>query len=137
MTKIEIREIIEQDNGRGFCLNLQNLNGYTFVRNSTFVLLELLVVQGTTVCVIKYIHSDNWDDFITTMVHVCNFLMGNNVSFISYKEKRRSDSERRMAFLKSLNFRVEIIKDPDWKYDFECPICHPQDCSCPQICFYK
>lgn len=135
MVKEELKAIIDSENGKGFCNNI-NLNGYTFTKNGSFINFEFKFVEDVKICYIKYIHTKNKRDFITIMVNLCNFLMGNKIQFIFYKEKNRDESEDRIKFLKDLNFRLETIEDYKWKFNFECNDCE-NDCKCLVYNMYK
>lgn len=136
MTRDEIKQIIDIENGKGFSRNI-NLNGYTFTKNNSFITFEIKIVEEVKICHIKYIHIENQKDFITIMVNVCNFLMGNKVQFIFYKEKERKNSKQRIDFLKNLNFRYELIEAPNWRYNFECLDCFDNNCICHAFNMFK
>lgn len=135
MTKEELRAVVDSDNGPGFSSNI-NLNGYIFSKNGSFIVLELRNIEDIRICHIKYIHTENESDFISVMVYAANFMMGNNVRFIYYKEKEREGTQKRLAFFKSLLFRQEVLEKPKWKYRFECNRCH-DGCDCYVYSLYK
>lgn len=134
MTKEEIREIIDSENGAGYSNNI-NLNGYIFTKNGAFIVFELKVFDGVKICNIKYIYFKEKKDLTTIMVNCCNFWMGEGVQFIFYKEKIKKKSP--VPFLQTLNFRTETNIDEKWKYSFNCNVCKENECSC-QVCrLYK
>lgn len=133
MTKQEIREVIDKENGEGFSNNI-NLNGYVFIKNESFIIFEFKYIEDILVCHIKYIYYTNEKDLINVLVYCCNFWMGNKVQFIFYKEKFKKNSA--VKFLKDLNFRVEIVDSPKWKFKFDC-IEDGKDCHCILYNFYK
>lgn len=135
MTKDEIRKVINDANGRGFANNI-NLNGYVFQKNGSFIIFELKNVEDVRVCHIKYIHFRTEKDLINILVCCCNFWMGNNVQFIFYKEKERKQNSA-VAYLRSLNFRDEIIRDYKWKWKFNCTNCEHELCICNVHSMYK
>lgn len=138
MTKEEIRHIIDSENGKGFSNNI-NLNGYTFTKNGSFIVFEFKYVEDVKICHIKYIYFKNVNDLVTIMVNCCNFWMGNQVQFIFYKEKKKKVSA--IKFLEGLNFRSEQIKDPKWKWKFQCRIENAasihEPCNCPVFHLFK
>lgn len=134
ITKEEIREIIDSENGEGYSLNI-NLNGYTFTKNGSFIIFEFKFIEDVKICHIKYIYFKEVKDLVTIMVNCCNFWMGNNVQFIFYKEKQKPISA--VKFLENLNFRVEIIDQPKWKYSFNCKRHKDKKCECPVYSLYK
>ena len=133
MTKDDLRKIIDEENGEGFSNNI-NLNGYTFTKNGSFITFEFKYIEDIKVCHIKYIYFKNNKDLITLMVNCCNFWMGNKVQFIFYKEKNKKVSA--YSLLKELNFRVNKIDYPKWKYRFNCKNDN-WPCKCPLYNFYK
>lgn len=134
MTKEEIRKIIDEENGPNFSLNI-NLNGYVFTKNGSFIVFELKNIEGVQICHIKYIYFKNKKDLTNIMVYCCNFWMGNKIQFIFFKEKEKENSA--VKFLEELNFRVEKIEKPIWKYNFECNKHKDQKCTCPVFYCYK
>ena len=134
ITKDEIRRIIDSENGEGYSNNI-NLNGYVFTKNGSFLIFEFKNIEDVRICHIKYIYFKNKKDLITIMVNCCNFWMGNQVQFIFYKEKQKNVSAVR--FLRSLNFRVEVISRPKWKYNFKCKKHKGVKCTCPVYSLYK
>lgn len=134
LTKNQIKAIIDAENGEGYSNNI-NLNGYTFIREDSFIVFELKTIDGVKICHIKYISYANEVDLITLMVHCCNFWMGNKVQFIFYKEKEKCHSARK--FLENLNFRVEELEEQHWKFDFRCNKEKDHHCKCPVFQFYK
>ena len=139
MTKEEIREIIDSENGKDFSFNI-NLNGYVFTKNGSFIVFEFKNVEGIKICHIKYIHFNNEKDLITILSNCCNFWMGNGIRFIFYKEKER-DTNSPIEILESLNFRKDIIDKHLWKYEFDCNRCHNlnkhKKCECRVFNLYK
>lgn len=133
LTKDDIRQIIDLENGEGYCNNI-NLNGYTFTKNGSFIVFEFKNIEDVKICHIKYIYFKNSKDLMTIMVNCCNFWMGNKVQFLFYKEKQKEFSA--IKFLEDLNFRVEIIDRPNWKYKFFCKK-HEDMCKCPVYSLYK
>lgn len=136
ITKDEIREIIDKENGERYSLNV-NLNGYTFTKNGSFIIFEFKYVEDVKICHVKYIYFKSIQDLITIMVNCCNFWMGNKIQFIFYKEKRKKISA--IKFLEELNFRSEIINNPQWKYNFKCKGegCNQSDCYCQVLSLFK
>lgn len=136
MTREQIREIIDKENGVGFSDNI-NLNGYTFTKNGSFIVFELKHLEDVKICHIKYIHFNNEKDLTTIMVNCCNFWMGNKVQFIYYKEKEREFNSA-VDFLEKLNFRTERIDRPTWRWPFTCRVLtHKEECTCPVFSLYK
>lgn len=137
LTKEEIQKIIDSENGNGYHKNI-SLKGYTFTRNKSFIIFEFKNVEDLKICHVKYIYFTNDKDLMNIMVNCCNFWMGNKVQFIYYKEKDRESSNKIKEFLKSLNFRIETIDRPNWKWKFECikEECKT-NCKCPVWSFYK
>lgn len=133
LTKEDIRKIIDYENGEGYSNNV-NLNGYTFTKNGSFIVFEFKYIEDVKICHIKYIYFKNVKDLVTIMVNCCNFWMGNRVQFIFYKEKEKAISA--IKFLENLNFRIEIIDRPKWKYRFNCKN-HENDCNCSVYSLYK
>lgn len=117
LTKRDIISIIDHENGIGYSNNI-NVNGYTFTKNESFIIFEFKLIEDVKICHIKYIYIKNKKDLITIMVNCCNFWMGNRVQFIFFKEKQKTKSA--IKFLEELNFRVEIIDRPKWKFSFDC-----------------
>ena len=133
----EIQDIIDSENGKGYCRNI-NLKGYTFRRNNSFIVFEFTDIEDIKICHIKYIYFKNEEDLLNIMVNCCNFWMGNKVQFIYYKEKDRASSEKIKEFLKSLNFRIETISRPKWRWKFDCIKEECKDnCKCVVWSFYK
>lgn len=126
ITKAEMREIIDKENGAGFSSNI-NLNGYVFTKNGSFIVFEFKSLEETHICHIKYIHFKNKKDLTTILVNCCNFWMGNKVQFIYFKEKQKKNSP--IDMMRELNFRVEEVFDTKWKYAFECS-CDKNKCNC-------
>lgn len=135
MTKSQIREAIDKENGKGYSLNL-NLNGYVFTKNNSFIIFEFKILEDIKICHIKYIHYENKKDFTTILVNCCNFWMGNKVEFIFYKEKMR-DMNSAVEYLKELNFRSNILENNNYKYQFTCNKCGSTKCSCNIFNLYK
>lgn len=135
MTKEQMREIIDQENGAGFSSNI-NLNGYVFKKNGSFIIFQFREIEGVKVCHIKYVHYKNKKDLTTIMVYCCNFWMGNNIQFIFYKEKGGKDKGT-VEYLKSLNFREEILSEYNWKWRFRCGYCKNESCTCLVHSMYK
>jgi hypothetical protein len=135
MTKDQIREVVDADNGPGFSSNL-NLNGYVFTKNGSFMVFEFKNIDDVKVCHIKYIHYSNERDLTTILVHCCNFWMGNHVQFIFYKEKDGREKSA-VQYLKNLNFREEILRDHKWKWRFKCLKCQSEKCLCLVHSMYK
>lgn len=134
LTKDDIKSIIDKENGRGYSNNI-NLNGYVFTKNGSFIVFEFKNIEDIKICHIKYIYFKDVKDLITIMVNCCNFWMGNSVQFIFYKEKEKNVSA--IKFLESLNFRVETITRPKWKYKFECKKHKNEKCRCIVYSLYK
>lgn len=134
LTKDDIRQIIDSENGEGYSYNI-NLNGYTFTKNGSFIVFEFKWVEDVKICHIKYIYFKNVKDLVTIMVNCCNFWMGNRVQFIFYKEKEKAVSA--IKFLENLNFRVEVIDSPKWKYKFHCKKHKDGNCTCAVFSLYK
>lgn len=134
LTKEDIRQIIDLENGEGYSNNL-NLNGYTFTKNGSFIVFEFKTIEDIKICHIKYIYFKNVKDLVTIMVNCCNFWMGNRVQFIFYKEKEKLVSA--IKFLENLNFRGEIIYNPKWKYEFKCKKHEREKCTCSIYSLYK
>ena len=134
MTREEIRAIIDEENGKGFSLNI-NLNGYVFTKNGSFIIFEFRNLEDIKICHIKYIYIKNKKDFITILVNCCNFWMGNSVQFIFFKEKKKR-GESAIKMLQELNFRMETLQNHKWKYEFNCLNCG-EDCKCPVYSLYK
>ena len=137
LTKEEIQNIIDSENGKGYYRNI-NLKGYTFTKNRSFIIFELKTLEDIRICHIKYIHFEDEKDLINIMAYCCNFWMGNKVQFIYYKEKDRKSSEKIKDFLRSLNFRIETIDRPNWRWKFDCikEEC-VNECKCVVWSFYK
>lgn len=133
VTKDQIRSIIDLENGKGYNPNV-NINGYTFTKNGSFITFEFKYVEDVKICHIKYIYFENIKDLTTIMVNCCNFWMGNKVQFIFYKEKKKENSA--IKFLENLNFRVEVIDRPKWKFPFKC-LTHEDECLCAVYSLYK
>lgn len=134
LTKDDIRQIIDSENGEGYSNNI-NLNGYTFTKNGSFIVFEFKWIEDIKICHIKYIYFKNVKDLITIMVNCCNFWMGNKVQFIFYKEKEKPVSA--IKFLENLNFRIEVIDRPKWKYKFNCKKHKNGNCTCSVFSLYK
>ena len=134
LTKDDIRRIIDSENGKGYSYNI-NLDGYTFTKNGSFIVFKFKNFEDVKICHIKYIFFKNVEDLVTIMVNCCNFWMGNKVQFIFYKEKKKSVSA--VKFLESLNFRMEVIDRPKWKYPFKCNKHIDKKCTCPVYSLYK
>lgn len=135
ITKDDIRAIIDKENGKGYSNNI-NLNGYIFTKNGSFIVFEFKNIDDVKICHIKYIYFRNVKDLITIMVNCCNFWMGNHIQFIFFKEKKKDVSA--IKFLESLNFRMEVISRPKWKYKFKCNHkgCE-NNCKCVVYSLYK
>jgi len=127
MTKAEMRQVMDRENGAGFSNNF-NLNGYVFQRKGTFVVFELRTMEGIKICHIKYIHVERKEDLLPVMAYCCNFWMGNRVQFIFYREKERKNGA--FEFLKGLGFRDEVNPHHQWKWAFQCVDCHQKKCVC-------
>lgn len=132
MNKDEIRKIIDEENGKGYSNNI-NLRGYTFTKNNSFIIFEFKTIEDVRICHIKYIYFKNIQDLVTIMVNCCNFWMGNKVQFIFYKEKKKKVSA--LKLLEELNFRLEQIDYPKWRYEFECT--KPSHYKAPLYSLYK
>lgn len=133
MTKTLIRQIIDEENGAGYSSNI-NLQGYTFTKNGSFITFEFKYIESVKICHIKYIYFKTEKDLRTLMVNCCNFWMGNKVQFIFYKEKAKKKTA--IPFLKNLNFRIERVDKPMWKYKFNCNV-DAWPCKCPLYRLYK
>ncbi len=129
LTKKDILKIIDKENGIGYSNNI-NLNGYTFTKNESFIIFEFKLIEDVKICHIKYIYFKDQKDLITIMVNCCNFWMGNRVQFIFFREKQKKTSA--IKFLEKLNFRIEVIDRPKWKFSFKC-VNHKnkdEECKC-------
>jgi len=135
MVKDEIRQCIDQENGKDYSYNI-NLDGYVFTKNGSFIVFQLKNVDDVSVCHIKYIYVADQKDFVTIMVNCCNFWMGNNVQFIFYKEKKKLKNSP-INFLKELGFKIDVVDNPEWKVKFDCLRCNSKECKCPLYILYK
>lgn len=135
MTKQDLRDIIDAENGEGYSYNI-NLDGYVFTKNGSFIIFQFKTIEDVRICHIKYIYFKNQKDFINILVNCCNFWMGNKIEFIFYKEK---DREKNSAIkeLKELNFREDIISTPKWNKQFKCKKCGSTNCNCYLHNLYK
>ena len=134
MTKSEIRDVMDKENGAGFSNNF-NLNGYVFQKQGSFIVFELKLIEDVKVCHVKYIHYENQKDLQTILAYSCNFWMGNNVQFMFYKEKHRKNGV--VEKLKSLGFREEVVKGTNWKWKFACTECRNDPCTCVVHSMFK
>ena len=133
----KIKYIIDKENGKGYSDNI-NLKGYIFTRNNSFIVFELKNIEDVRVCHIKYIYFDNTKDLKTIIVNCANFWMGYKIQFLFFKEKEKKISA--VKFLESLNFRKDVVRNNNWKHDFECNVCgekHLEKCECALYKLYK
>lgn len=126
-TNDKLREIIDQENGEYFSLNI-GLNGYIFSKNGSFIIFDIKNIENIQTCHIKYIYFDSIKSLRVLLTYSANFWMGNKVQFIFYKEKEKKQSA--IKYLKQLGFLVKTISGGyKWKYKFACNK-HGTNCTC-------
>lgn len=135
MDKVEVKQLIDSEQGEGFSENIA-LNGYIFYKNKSFIAFKINRIDDITVSNIKYIYSDNKNDLVSIIAYACNFWLGLDIKFIYYKEKRKAPYV--IKTMESLGFRIVDSRiNQNWKSDFVCNKCKSHDCNCSTVEAYS
>lgn len=130
LTNDQVNEIIDQENGDGFCFNIDKSKCYRFNRGNSFAIFRIQTIENVKVCHIRYIHFENEAELATIMAFMMNFLEGNKVMLIVYREKNRKNKKKSpIPFMKDVGFNVSSNDDYTWQYTFNCNI-DGSDCHC-------
>ena len=108
-TKDKLREIIDQENGEYFSLNI-GLNGYIFSKNGSFIIFDIKNIENIQTCHIKYIYFDSIKSLRVLLTYSANFWMGNKVQFIFYIHKSVICNQRSVFrdHYKKISSRIKV-----------------------------
>lgn len=102
--RIEIRKLIDLENGPGFHRNV-DLSGYIFYKGKSFIAFKLVDINGVSTCKISYIYLVNKNDLVKLLSFCINFWAGNNVKFIYLLEHCR-EANYCKKYLSTIGFNV-------------------------------
>lgn len=115
--KKEMQRLINDENGINYHRNV-DLSGYTFYKGKSFISFKLVEVNGTNVCLIKYIYLTSKNDLIKLLSFCINFWAGNRVKFIYLLEHMRKANYVKNYF-STLGFTIiEKNKPGAFKYHY-------------------